>query len=283
MIKIEKVGRVGLSVNDLSKSAAFYSDDWGLAVTEEADDTIYLRTVAAEHHSVSLTAGQQGGLLEVGLQVAGADALDRAAEELAAAGAPILKAPGPADRPGVKRNLRLRDPDGHSLELYWGDEAVTEDYGNRNVKPEGLTHVVLRTVDIDRAQAFYREHFGFKESDWNGHHMVFLRCNEIHHQLAFVHAETPGLHHVAFEVRDFLEIAKGVYYLGEKGVPRLWGPGRHGAGNNLFSYFWDPEQNVVEYTTDIIRIYDDAAWKVTIWPGRDTVDLWKQGPPPVLR
>lgn len=217
------------------------------------------------------------------MEVASPEDLESAAEELAKAGVPIEKAPGSADRPGVKRNLRLRDPDGNAIELYWGDEPVHEDYGTRNVKPLNLSHVVLRTTDVDRAHAFYKEHFGFKESDWNGHHMVFLRCNEIHHQLAFVARTKAGLDHVAFEVNDFFEIAKGVYYLGEKGIARLWGPGRHGAGNNLFSYFWDPEHNIIEYTTDIIRIYDDSKWTPRVWPGRDTIDLWKQGPPPVMR
>ena len=181
------------------------------------------------------------------------------------------------------RRTALRDPDGNAVELYWGDDKVSEDYGDRNVKPLNLSHVVIRTTDVDRAYAFYKDVFGFKESDWNGHHMVFLRCNEVHHQLAFVARTKAGLDHVAFEVNDFMDIAKGVFYLGDKGVPRLWGPGRHGAGNNLFSYFWDPEQNIIEYTTDLIRIYDDSTWTPRVWPGRDTIDLWKQGPPPVMR
>jgi len=283
VIKITKVGHLSLSVRDLSKSTGFYTDDWGLGVTGEVDGAVYLRTAATEHHSLRLVQADTTGFQELGFQVAGEADLDRAEEDLAAAGAPIEKKAGTADRPGVKKNVRFRDPDGYLVELYWGEDQVTDDYGPRNVKPLELSHVVLKTTDIDRAYAFYRDHFGFKESDWNGHHMVFLRCNDVHHQLAFAVSKSPRLHHVAFEVQDFLEIAKGVYYFGEKGVPRLWGPGRHGAGNNLFSYFWDPDQNIIEYTSDIIRIYDDDAWKVTIWPPRDTVDLWRQGPPQVMR
>jgi catechol-2,3-dioxygenase len=283
MIKVQRVARVALGVRDLDKQTAFYVDTWGLGITEEADGKIYLRTTAPEHNAVTLGRADETGLQELGFEVASADDLERAATELADAGTAIVKAPGPADRPGAKRNMRLRDPDGNLVELFWGDEAVREDYGTRNVKPLNLNHVVLRTTDVDRAHAFYKGHFGFKESDWNGHQMVFLRCNEIHHQIAFTTRSKAGLDHVAFEVNDFFEIAKGVYYLGDKGVPRIWGPGRHGAGNNLFSYFWDPEQNIIEYTADIIRIKDDAAWTPRVWPGRDTVDLWKQGPPKVMK
>jgi len=283
MIKVQRVARVALGVRDLDKQTAFYVDTWGLGITEEADGKVYLRTTAPEHNAVTLGRADETGLQELGLEVASADDLERAATELADAGAAILKAPGPADRPGAKRNMRLRDPDGNVVELFWGDEPVREDYGTRNVKPLNLNHVVLRTTDVDRAHAFYKGHFGFRESDWNGHHMVFLRCNEIHHQIAFTTRSKVGLDHVAFEVNDFFEIAKGVYFLGDKGVPRIWGPGRHGAGNNLFSYFWDPEQNIIEYTADIIRIKDESAWTPRVWPGRDTVDLWKQGPPKVMK
>jgi len=283
MIKVQRVARVALGVRDLDKQTAFYVDTWGLGITEEADGKVYLRTTAPEHNAVTLGRADESGLQELGLEVASADDLERAATELADAGAAILKAPGPADRPGAKRNMRLRDPDGNVVELFWGDEPVREDYGTRNVKPLNLNHVVLRTTDVDRAHAFYKGHFGFRESDWNGHHMVFLRCNEIHHQIAFTTRSKVGLDHVAFEVNDFFEIAKGVYFLGDKGVPRIWGPGRHGAGNNLFSYFWDPERNIIEYTADIIRIKDESAWTPRVWPGRDTVDLWKQGPPKVMK
>ena len=283
MIKVQRVARVALGVRDLDKQTAFYVDTWGLGITEEADGKVYLRTTAPEHNAVTLGRADETGLQELGLEVASADDLERAATELADAGAAILKAPGPADRPGAKRNMRLRDPDANVVELFWGDEPVREDYGTRNVKPLNLNHVVLRTTDVDRAHAFYKGHFGFRESDWNGHHMVFLRCNEIHHQIAFTTRSKVGLDHVAFEVNDFFEIAKGVYFLGDKGVPRIWGPGRHGAGNNLFSYFWDPEQNIIEYTADIIRIKDESAWTPRVWPGRDTVDLWKQGPPKVMK
>jgi len=284
VIQVTKLVRVVLGVQDLDRSTAFYTDDWGLGITEEAPDTIYLRTTAGEHHSVGLVHDRDGGMREVGFEVGAADDLDRAAEDLARAGVTVEKAPGPADRPGARRNMRFRDPDDRLVELSWGPEEVRDAYGTRNVKPLDLNHVVLRTTDIDRAHRFYIDHFGFRESDWNQHRMVFLRCNEIHHQLAFVRRDQAGLDHVAFELRDFLEISKGVYHLGQRGVPRIWGPGRHGAGNNLFSYFWDPDRHIVEYTSDIIRIENESAWTPRVWPAKDeTPDLWRQPAPPAMR
>jgi len=162
MIKVRKVGRIALGAKDLDKQTAFYVDHWGLGITEEADGKVYLRTAAPEHNAVTLGRAEETGLQELGLEVGSADDLERAATELANAGVRIEKVPGPADRPGAKRNLRLRDPDGNAVELYWGDDKVSEDYGDRNVKPLNLSHVVIRTTDVDRAYAFYKDVFGFK-------------------------------------------------------------------------------------------------------------------------
>ena len=43
------------------------------------------------------------------------------------------------------------------------------------------------------------------------------------------------------------------------GVEKIWGPGRHMAGNNTFSFFLDPHGNTIEYTTEL-EILDEDTW-----------------------
>ena len=88
--------------------------------------------------------------------------------------------------------------------------------------------------------------------------MTFYRCNANHHSLAFSGARdgVPAFNHAAFEIRNWEEWIKAVFYAGEKGIPRVWGPGRHLAGNSLFSYYKDPEGNTVEYTAEVEQITD---------------------------
>jgi len=117
MVQVTKLARAVLGVRDLNRSAAFYTDDWGLGVTEEAPKGIFLRTAGGEHHSIGLVQDEANGLIEVGYEVGTADDLERAAEELTRDGVVIEKAPGPSDRPGVRRNMRLRDPDGRLVEI----------------------------------------------------------------------------------------------------------------------------------------------------------------------
>ncbi|MFM9559334.1 oxidoreductase, partial [Streptomyces caniscabiei] len=43
------------------------------------------------------------------------------------------------------------------------------------------------------------------------------------------------------------------------GFKKVWGPGRHLAGDNTFSYFLDPHGNTVEYTTEL-EVLDEDTW-----------------------
>ena len=54
------------------------------------------------------------------------------------------------------------------------------------------------------------------------------------------------------------EYMRGTGRLLRAGVEKIWGPGRHLAGNNTFSYFLDPHGNTVEYTTELEQVDEDT-------------------------
>ena len=112
--------------------------------------------------------------------------------------------------------------------------------------------------------AFYEEHPGLRVSDWLRDFMGFMRCNAVHHGFAFIPGPT-SLNHVAFEMRDLDEMMRGVSRLVRANVVLGWGPGRHTAGNNAFSYFVAPSGNVLEYIAEVQRI-DEASWRPTVYP-----------------
>ena len=71
-------------------------------------------------------------------------------------------------------------------------------------------------------------------------------------------------------------VMRGIGRLREAGYPVVWGPGRHGPGNNVFGYFIGPHGGVVEYTAEVSEVGDDYKvggpqdWQ---WPpGR--IDHW---------
>jgi catechol-2,3-dioxygenase len=270
-----RVSHVAVEVGDLSYMEEFYGDLWGLAVTEEDRGSVFLRAQSPDHHVVGLYEGTPGRLHHVAFEAASGDELQRVAEAVTSAGGSLIHGPGPSpDEPGVGNLVRFADPDGNVIEVFVGMEQVRDPYGERAVKPQDLNHVVINVTDMKRSQRFYTEMLGFRVSDWITDFMTFLRCNPNHHSLALKIGD-PGLDHAAFTTQGWNELARGVFYLGEHGVARVWGPGRHGPGNNLFSYFRDPEGNIVEYTAEVMQV-DDASWQPREW-GLDKGNLWPGG------
>jgi hypothetical protein len=58
-------------------------------------------------------------------------------------------------------------------------------------------------------------------------------------------------------MRDIDSLMYGAGRLLDHGYPVEWGLGRHGPGNNVFSYFVDPDGFAVEYTTEMAQIGED--------------------------
>jgi 2,3-dihydroxy-p-cumate/2,3-dihydroxybenzoate 3,4-dioxygenase len=135
---------------------------------------------------------------------------------------------------------------------------------------------VLHSPDHKGLAEFYQQALGFRLSDWIGEFMVFLRCNSAHHRLAILPGP-PALNHVAFDVASVDEMMRGLARMHEKGIKLQWGPGRHTAGNNTFSYFETPNGNAVEYTSDLEEV-DDEGWVAqTYEPTPAITDQWGTG------
>ena len=66
----------------------------------------------------------------------------------------------------------------------------------------------------------------------------------------------PTLNHVAFEMPDFNSVMRGMGRMKDNGYPIEWGPGRHGAGDNVFAYFCGPDEVPLEYAAEVLQIDD---------------------------
>ncbi|HEY3059012.1 MAG TPA: VOC family protein, partial [Chloroflexota bacterium] len=237
MVRVIKLAHVGLNAVDLSRQAEFYNDKWGLEPIDEFGREMFFRAEGPAHHVLTLHEHEASGLHHVALEVASADDIDRAYDELTAAGIDVVTPPAQELEPGIQKAIRFRDPDGFLVELVAGIDRVSDPFGARDVKPQDLNHVVLNVRDLERSEQFYREQLGFKLTDRFIGGLSFWACNANHHSLAFGQAPNglPAFHHAAFEMKDWEDWIKAVFYAGERGIRRVWGPGRHLFGNNLFS------------------------------------------------
>ncbi|SCY26858.1 Catechol-2,3-dioxygenase [Streptomyces sp. 136MFCol5.1] len=277
--RLRALRSVELHTPAFTESTDFYTEVWGLEPVEQDRDATWLRGTGEEHHVLALTRGERNGLGRITFAVATPAEIDEAARRLLARGIVPVAGPGPLDQVGGGYGLRFTDPEGRLIELSAQTHAVTP-RGRDAAVPVGVTHTVLNTTDIDAAVAFYTSVLGLRVSDWSEHQMAFLRCNADHHCIAFNQAAWASLNHVAYEMTSVDHFMRGLGRLRHHGINPQWGPGRHGPGNNTFSYFTDPAGLVCEYTSEVAQIVEDT-WIAKVWRRTpDLSDLWGTAGPP---
>lgn len=277
-MRITHFRHIALRTPALHRSSNFYQQVWGLSLVAAEDSVHYLRARSEEHHQLVLHPGEERRIHHLAFAAADDEALHEMHAALAGKGVRILADPAPLGTPGGGVGFRFVDPDGRVVEISHGVATHRPiDDGDGPIK---VSHVVLNTPDIDRATDFYVDFLGFRVSDWSEHQMVFLRCNRDHHCLAFNRADWASLNHVAYEMADIDRVMRGTGRMRAAGHELLWGPGRHGPGNNVFAYFQDPAGFVCEYTAEVMQV-DDASWEPQVWERRpDLMDRWGTSGPP---
>ena len=251
---------VDLEIPDVTPAAEFLERLWGLVPAGSAGKTRFFRGSGDHPYILSLTQAATPAVAAV--TFAGS------LEELAKLGKPDRS----FDVPGGGHGFELRGPEGQ-VYRFITDSTVAKIL-DRN-KPIQLTHAVINSTDVEASERYAVEKLGFKVSDRTAH-MRFIRCNRKHHALAYARSEFASLNHIAFEMHDMDAVMRGIGRLRDQGYEPVWGPGRHGPGNNVFGYFIAPYGGIVEYTAEVSEVDENYKvgtpedWK---WPpGR--IDHW---------
>jgi catechol 2,3-dioxygenase-like lactoylglutathione lyase family enzyme len=262
---ITHLRHVDLTVPDYARQLEFFTGTWGLAAEHSEAGLAFLAAAGSpEQYIVRLRGAPDKRVDLIAFGAASAADVDTLAGRLAAAGVRLVYEPRALATPGGGYGFRFFDNEGRTIEVS-ADVAVRR---HRKVEegesiPVRLSHVVINSADPAGARAFYERHLGFALSDTLmhphlGEMMWFLRINSWHHSLAIARGPHPALHHVSFELRGIDEYMRGTGRLLRAGVEKIWGPGRHLAGNNTFSYFLDPHGNTMEYTTELEQVDEDT-------------------------
>lgn len=278
--RVSDLRSVALNVPDLTKAEEFYTKVWNLDRVARGPETVYLRGTGRDHHILSLHQAAKPALRSVTFRARSAGALKTIGEAAVAAGGRVVAPVAPSDDPAGGQALTVADRDGRVLRFVHGDTTHGDARMVRD-RPHRLSHVVLNSTNIPEAQGFFETVLGLKLSD-RTRIMAFLRCNDDHHCIALADGEGNSLNHIAFEMLDLDSVMRGGGRLNDAGFPIVWGPGRHGPGNNLFNYFIDPFGFAIEYTAEVQKVDDSYKvgtpddWK---WPpGR--IDHWGISKPP---
>jgi 2,3-dihydroxy-p-cumate/2,3-dihydroxybenzoate 3,4-dioxygenase len=268
---------VELELPDVGKAADFLTGAWGLLPAGSSGGTQFFRGTGTHPYILSITRAAAPAVAAVSF--AGGT------EEIETVGKRNGKQLVAYDVPGGGKGFEIRGPEAQNYRFIVENETL-QPIVDRD-RPIQLTHAVLNTADQDAAERFAVEKLGFIVSDRTAH-MRFLRCNRKHHCVAYAKAALPSLNHIAFEMSGVDAVMRGIARLREAGYEAVWGPGRHGPGNNVFGYFIAPYGGVIEYTADVSEVGDDYRvgtpedWK---WPpgrmdhwGISKKDIAKTGP-----
>ncbi|HTT93367.1 MAG TPA: VOC family protein [Solirubrobacterales bacterium] len=274
---IAAVGHVALEVADLDQALATATEIMGLRESERGEDGWVYLTHGATHHSIQYRQADADGVHHIGLEAADPEAIVEIRQRLAREGIAV-DAERPFD-PMLPEGFVFTLPEGFAIEVYVGMPAGEPAYGTPGVRPIRFGHVNLTVREPDPIIDVLRRVLDFRTSDIVAGG-AFLRCNVDHHGVAVLPG--PGvLHHHAWEVGSVVDLARLGDRLHDLGLHLAWGPLRHGAGRNVAAYFREPAGAIVEYYSDMERIYDEFGHEPVTWSmeGQDWYSLWSPGIP----
>jgi catechol 2,3-dioxygenase-like lactoylglutathione lyase family enzyme len=262
---ITHVRHIDLAVPDFDTQVAFYRDTWGLTQVASDSGLSFLACEGSpEQYTVRIRKDEQKRVDLIAFGAKDPTDVDALAARLTGGGVKLISEPGAIDTPGGGYGFRFFDGDGRAVEVS-SDVQLRQ---NRKIEegesiPVALSHVVFNSPNPESTVQWYVEHLEFAISDQlihphMGEMMWFLRVNPQHHTVAIARCPHNSLHHASFEMRGIDEYMRGTGRLLRLGVEKVWGPGRHLAGNNTFSYFLDPHGNTIEYTTALETIDEDV-------------------------
>jgi catechol 2,3-dioxygenase-like lactoylglutathione lyase family enzyme len=278
MSRVTEIRYVGYGVKGFDDEQAFYADNWGLETVPSDDGMAWFKAKGHdEHHVVRLRQAEENRIDVIALAAESRADVDALCAKVKAANGKIVHEPRDLTTPGGGYGFRFFSPEGLMLEISSnvarGQKQVVKRWDGVPVK---ISHIVLHSPDHKALADWFCDVLGFKISDWLGDFMVFLRCNTAHHRIAILPGP-PCLNHVAYDMESVDGMMRGIHQLKVKGNDIAWGPGRHTAGNNTFSYFITPGGFAVEYTADLEEVDFEQHEDKVYTPAPLVMDQWGIG------
>ena len=281
---VAHLGHVELLTPRPVQSLWFFRDVLGMSVVHESGASVYLR--AWGDHATStlkLTDSRSNGVGIVAWRTTSVAALERRAAAIGQAGLGIGWTNGDFGR---GRSFRFRDPDGHTMELYYEEEKYQaparersqlknqpQRYNGRGVGVRRIDHLALLASDVPANRRFATDLLGFQLREQviidQGKTELgsWMSPTAIHHQLAYVVDVKGGrgrLHHLSLWVDNREDVLRAADILSENGIFIEAGPAKHNNGQGFYLYSYEPGGNRVEiYSGSYLVLAPD--WQPVIW------------------
>jgi len=279
MIRLSELRYVRLGTPNPEAAAEYAQKILGLERVRREGDATYLRGDERDHTLVYF----QGNPADhaTGWRVDGRAALEAAAAE--------LESQGVAVHPGTRAESEKRyvadfawfaDPSGNRHELVVSPQGGASFTPTRNCGVWSFSHIGLRTTHAARDETFWTTVMGARTSDRIGD-AALLRIDEVHHKVALFPSKHAGVQHVNHQVHGVDDVMRSYYFLREKGVRIVFGPGRHPTSGAVFLYFEGPDGMVYEYSTGVrlIKPEEEATYRPRQFPfAPESFCMWGSRP-----
>ena len=254
-LNVSKLGYVEFVTQDVDRLVDYYTAILDFVEVDRSPDQVFL-TPSFDHHAIVVTKGATRPRAAIGWEIF--EDLADAEKRLQQAGYPVERRSDIA--PSTPDLLIVDEPlTGTKIHLYDQQARSGVRPDDSVLRPTKLGHVASFVPNLADLQDFYQNLLGFRWSDTIGDFFVFLRCNSDHHAANFMASKKlSGMHHIAYEMRDLNHLQTMLDHLAANNYRLEWGPGRHGAGHNIFTYHRDPDGNVIELFTQLDVIHDES-------------------------
>lgn len=248
-----RVNYVRLGSGEPQVSGRFAADILGLQRGAEKDGEIAFRADQFSH-SLSFIPGSVTDQ-STGIELYDQAAFDRVEIALRDHGFDARRAtPAECERRYVKAALLTCDGTGNAIDLVLRPlNSGRRYFPSRDAGITGLASVGLRTTKPERDLVLWTQVLGAQIRDWTGD-ITYLGFDSKHHRIALYPAEIRGLLYVAYEVEGLDQIMQNSYFMQDRQIKIIQGPGRQAASSQIFLHFQGPGGIIFSYATGMAEI-----------------------------
>lgn len=236
---------VRIRVDDLQAAATFATEIAGLQPVGEEEGCVFFRS-DARAYALAYSSVDAGA---VGLSVATAAELDARAQSLSAIGVAVRAIePQACALRRIKAGVVCAAPNGVAIEIVW--RPLTSGWRYHGPRDAGLVDlgaVALGCRDMAANERFWTEGLGCAISDWAGQ-AAYIRLDAAHHRVALYPSAREGLLGVEFAVEGVDNLMQNFYFLQQRQLPILHGPGRQPASGKMFVWTRGPGGVMLGYS-----------------------------------
>jgi 2,3-dihydroxy-p-cumate/2,3-dihydroxybenzoate 3,4-dioxygenase len=245
-LSIAQICYVRLGSSKLEESARFASEIIGLEPVGGSDGQAAFRSDGM-YHRVCLTDNTPEHQ-SIGLELMEETDFEAAKQTLASANLPVREADlDECKRRHVRRALITQDGSGNVVDLVLRPARSGRRYfPSRDAGIIGLQGLGLRSTSLDMDLRFWTEVLNARVSDRVGD-ITYLRIDDRHHRVVLYPSKRKGILDIALDVENFDCVMQSSYFMKDRQIKVLQGPGRETASGQSFLRFQGPDNIMFSY------------------------------------